>query len=126
MAPAARGLAEGAGEEGLAGTGGPGDQDHLVAADPVASGKAEHHGAVEAPRGAKVDGLHTRREPEAGLPEEPSEATILADGGLSFHEERKPVLEGEALDIRDSSLLLEGVGDAGESEFTETGEGLFQ
>lgn len=47
----ARGLGEGAGEEGPAGAGGPVDQDDLMRADSVAAGEAEHNGAIEASAG---------------------------------------------------------------------------
>ena len=36
---------------------------------------------------------------------------------------REKILEGEALDIGQGLLLLEGVGHAGEAEFPEAGEG---
>jgi hypothetical protein len=50
-------VAEGAGQPGLADAGRPGQQQPLVAVDPLARGEALEQGAVEAAGGAPVDVL---------------------------------------------------------------------
>jgi hypothetical protein len=63
--------------------------------------------------------------PEFGLTQEAGPAPILANGALSFEQQSEAVLEGQCLDVGDTALFLERVGHAGELEFMELGERLF-
>lgn len=51
-------LGQGAGEIALAGGGGAGDEDVVVASHPLVLGKGEDLGVVQAPVGAQVQILH--------------------------------------------------------------------
>jgi hypothetical protein len=123
---AAGGLGEGTGQVGFAGARGAGDEDDLVVADPVAGSQAEDEGAIESPWGAEVQILDGGWEPEFSLAQELGLTAILADSSFPLDEEGEAVLEGQALDIGQGLLFLEGVGHAGEAEFAETGEGLLE
>jgi hypothetical protein len=88
-------LGQGRGQVGLAGTGCPGDKNHLVVADPVAGGQAKDNGAVEPPGGAEVQILDGSLKAQPGLTQELGLAPVLAQGGFSVHQEahlRHPLL----------------------------------
>ena len=122
----AGGLSEGTGQIGFACAGGAGDEDDLMVLDPIAGGEAEDDGAIESSWGTEVQILDGGRKAELGLAQQLGLTAVLADGGLSFDEEGETVFEGEALDIRQGLLLLEGIGHAGEAEIAETGEGRLE
>ena len=120
------GVAEGASEKSLPGTGGACDQGDLMVVDPVAAGEAQDNGSIEPTSGAEVELFDGGGgEAELGLPEQASPAPVVADRALAVEEQSKAVLEGEGLDIGDAALLFEGSGHAMEFEFLELVEGLF-
>ena len=123
---AAGALAEGTAEISLPGSRRTGDERDLMLVDPVAAGEAEDDGSVEAPFGSEVeifDGCGG--EPEFGLKQESSAASVLAHGALSIEEQSEAILKGQRLDIRDTALFFESSSHAGELEFIELGERLF-
>lgn len=122
----ARGLSEGAGEEGLPGSGGACDENDLMMADPVGAGEAKDVGAVEAARGAQIKIFDAGRQAELCLAQKPSEASILTDGDLALEEKAKAVVEGEPLDVGYALLLLEGGSHPFEAKFAQSEQGLFK
>ena len=112
-------MAEDAGEVGLAGAGGAGDEDGLAVADPLAGGEAEHEGAVEASGAPEVEVFDGRVEVELGVALEALVAALFPVGLLPFEEEREAVLEGEFGDVGHGGLLLERLCHAGQTQFAE-------
>ena len=112
-------VAEGAGEVGLAGSGGAGDEDGLAVPDPLSGGEAEHEGAVEAAGGLEVEVFDGGVEVQPSVALEPLVAALLPVGLLAFEQERETVLEGEFGDVGHGGLLLERPCHAGEPEFVE-------
>ena len=121
---ATRAVAERAGQVALAGARCAGDEDALVIADPLTAGEPQHERALQTAGRPEVDVFDRGREVELGYLQEPREAPVVTDRDLPLEQEGQAVLEGEALDVGHSELLLEGVGHAGEAQLVELVEGL--
>ena len=106
-------VAERAGDPALADAGRAGDQQILVAVDPVASDELLEQGAVEAADGAQIDILDDGGLAQAGELEARDEALVVALGGLAVDQQAEALLEAECGDVGLSSLLLERLGHAG-------------
>lgn len=119
-------MGEGAGDEGLARAGGPGDEDNLGLTDPVPGSESEQDGSIEASGRPEVDVLETGGEPESCLTQQSVETAILASHDFSLYEEAETILEGELPDVGDSLLFFKGGGHGIEPEFTKTDEGRFK
>lgn len=124
VALAAGTLAQRAGEPGLAGAGGPGDEQHGVLANPLAAGELHHETPLEAALGAEVHVFDAGGEPKAGELQEPRQPTVFAGGLLPFEEEGEAILEAELREVGQPVLFLERLGHAEESEFLQELERL--
>jgi len=87
-------VGQGASQEGFSHPGGAGDDDVMVALDPIAGDKAHHDGLIDAPRGFVVDILHTGVELQSGVFQVPTHSVIFLPGPLAVHDEAETFFKG--------------------------------
>jgi hypothetical protein len=111
-------------QPGFAGAAGAGDDEVLVALEPVAGGELLEQPPIEAPRGGEVDVLDAGLgEAQLGGPEPGLETAILTLGGFPIEQQAEPVGVLESLGFGMVAELLESLGHAGEAELGELGRG---
>ena len=86
-AESARLVTQSAREPGLAGAGGTGDAEVLVALQPVAESQTGQVAAVDAARVAVVNLLDTGVDPQSGGLEQPGQAAVVAVEALLLDEQ---------------------------------------
>ena len=109
-------VAERAGDPALADAGRAGDQQVLLAADPVAVDELGEEGAIEAARRAQIDILDDGGLAQRGELQARDEPLVVALGGLAVDHQAEALLEGERGDVGLALLILEGLGHAGKPE----------
>lgn len=109
-------MAERAGQPTFSDAGRAGDQTVLAPVDPVAGDQPGQQGAVEAARGAQVDVLDAGVLAQGGKLQARGHALGVALGGLAVGHDADPLLEAERRQVWGGSLLLEGLGHAGQAE----------
>ena len=109
-------MGQGAGHEGLSGSGWTNEDQVEGLADPVAGGELGDGGARDAAPGAAIDVLEIGADAQLGLAEVAEVALVVAVLDLAFEHDGEAVVEGELVDIGDVVLLLEGLDHAEEAE----------
>jgi len=93
-------VAEGAGNPALAEPGRPGDEQVLVAVDPVAADESGEDGAVDAARRAQIDVFHACALAQRGELEAGRETFGVALGGFAIDEEPDALFERQGVEVR--------------------------
>ncbi len=102
-------IGQGAGHEGLFGSGWT-DEDQIEGlADPVTGGELGEGGAGDAAPGAAIDVLDIGANAQLSLAEVTEVALVIAVLDLAFEHHGEAVVEGELVNIGDVALLLEGL-----------------
>src|ERR1700761_4129206 len=109
-------VAERAGDPAFADASWTGDEQILLAADPLSVDELGEKGAIDAARGAQIDilddgGLAQRGELQPG-----DEALVLPFSDLTIDHEAEALLEGERGDVGVGMLGIESLSHAGEPE----------
>ena len=128
VAVAARLMGERAGDEGLAGAGGPGDEHVVVLGDPAAGGELAEQRLVELTLGPIVDGLDAGLgQAELGLLERALQAAVLAGEPLGVDEQAEALVEGEGgvIGACAAALARRGPSRGGAGRRACRGSGLF-
>ncbi len=95
MVQQAGGVPDGTGQIGLSGAARSGDQQVLVAPDPVALAELGDLSSLEVACVAVVHIVERRRHPEPGGPDQPLLAALVAALQLMVHQQRQPLGERE-------------------------------
>ena len=93
-------VAEGAGNPALAEPGWPGDEQVLVAADPVAADESGEDGAVDTTWGAQIDVFHACALAQRGELEAGRETFGVSFGGFAIDKKSDALLERQGIEIR--------------------------
>ena len=109
-------VAQRAGDPTLADAGRTGDQQVLLAADPVAVDKLGEEGALDAARRPQIDILDDGSLTQSGELQAGDEPLVVALCDLAVDHEAEPHLEGERCGIGLTQLIIEGLGHAGKPE----------
>src|SRR5271168_2041667 len=109
-------VAESAGNPALAEPGCPCDEQVLVASDPVAAGEPGKDGAIDAAWRVQIDVFHACTLAQRGELEAGRETFSVALGGFAINQQSDALLERQGVEIRRSSLLLEGFGHSGQAK----------
>jgi hypothetical protein len=106
-------VTEGASNPTLTEPGCPGDEQVLVAVDPVAADESGENGAVDAAWRAQIDVFHACALAQRGELEARCETLGVSFSGFAIDKKADAFLERQGIEIRRSSLLLEGFGHSG-------------
>ncbi len=93
-------VAEGAGNPALAEPGCPGDEQVLVAVDPVAANESSEDAAIDATWCAQIDVFHARALAQRGELETRRETFGVALGGFAIDQQSDALLERQGIEIR--------------------------
>jgi hypothetical protein len=107
-------VAQGGGEPGLAGAGGSGEAEILLAFDPVAVGELGEMGPVDPARMPIVELFDAGRNSELNGFEKPREAAVVAFDDLTFDQQAKALFEGKLLTVGLFPLVQQRRGHSGE------------
>ena len=113
-------VAERAGDPTLADAGRADDEQVLLAADPVAIDELGEEGAVDAARARRSTSSTIAAWRSDGELQAHDEPLVLPLGRFAIDHQAEPLLEGERGDVGLASLIVEGLGHAGEPEGEET------
>ena len=108
-------VAERASDSTLAGPGRPGDQEVLLAVDPVAVDELGEEGTVDAARGAQIDVFDDRGLPQRCKLQAGHKSSVLTLGDLAIDHEAKPLLEVECVGVWLPQLIVESLGHSREA-----------
>src|SRR6266699_7196073 len=97
-------VAEGTGNPALAEPGCPGDEQVLIAVDPVAACEPGENGAVDAARDAQIDIFHACALAQRGELEARRKTPGVTFGSFAIDEQSDALLERQGIEIRRSSL----------------------
>ena len=117
-------VAERACDPALADAGRTGDEQVLLAADPVAIDQLGEEGALDAARRAQIDILDDGSLAQGGELQACDEPLVVALGDLAVDHQAEPHLEGQRGGIGLALLIVEGLGHAGKSEGGEAFMGV--
>ena len=109
-------VAEGAGNPTLAEPGCAGDEQVLIAVDPIAADEFGENSAIDAAWRAQIDVFHAGALAQGCELEARRETFGVALGGFAIDKESDAFLERQGIEIRGSSLLLQGFGHPGQAE----------
>jgi len=117
-------VGQGAGEESLSRASGAGDDDIVVAPDPVAGDEVHHDRLVDSPRGFIVDILHASVKFQPGIFQIAIHPVVFLPGPLAIHDEAETLCKGEPVHIRLIELIGEGFCHARQLQFMKLVYGL--
>ena len=109
-------VAEGASNPAFAQPGCPCDEQVLIAVDPVTADQPGEDGAVDAAWRAQIDVFHACALAQRGELEAGRETFGVSFGGFAIDQQSDAFLERQGIEIRRSSLLLQGFGHSGQAE----------
>ncbi len=112
-------VSKGAGEVGFPDSGGAGDEEIVVLANPLAGGQGEHDGFVESASSLVVDVFEGGVEPKFGFAQSCLKSPVVTFGVFAFDDESDSFVEGEALVVGAFELFAVGILHSAESEFLE-------
>lgn len=124
MAVAAGFLRQGAGQPGLAGAGGTGDDAVAVVAHPVAGGQLGDQVAGQGAAGVPVYVFQGRALPQLGVAQAPLQGDILLVFPLAVDQHGQAFVEAQGRTVRSAALAAVGLGHAVEPEASELHLGL--
>ncbi len=119
VALAAGFVAWGAGQVALTGAGGPGDDDVVVLAHPVAADQGQHEGFVQPAGVSVIDIFDGSGLAQVGALEPGLEAAILLLGVLGVHQEAKAFVKAQGIAFRHVHLFDEALLHAREPQFAQ-------
>ena len=109
-------VTEGASNPAFAQPGCPCDEQVLIAVDPVAADQPGEDGAVDSAWRAQIDVFHACALAQRGELEAGRETFGVSFGGFAIDQQSDAFLERQGIEIRRSSLLLQGFGHSGQAE----------